>query len=108
MKLLDPRVQKLIRTYLQVFGDLPPPASCNKLVQMDLKLKPECVGHKIRRRPYQAPKEQADEIERQIQGCTDAGPVLEYRDGDYPQQCSPLLAGGETWVYSQTAGGGLW
>ena len=63
IKLLDPRVQKLIRTYLDPFGELPPPASCDKLVQMDLKLKPEFVGHKIRRRPYPAPKEQAHEIE---------------------------------------------
>ena len=73
IKLSDPRVQKLIRTYLEVFRELPPPASCDKLVQMDLKLKPELVGHKIRRRPHPAPKEQADEIERQIQECTDAG-----------------------------------
>ena len=50
MKPLDPRVQKLIRTHLDVFGELPPLASCDKLVQMDLKLKPEFVGHKIRRR----------------------------------------------------------
>ena len=63
IRLLDPRVQKLIRTYLEVFGELPPPPSCDKLVQMDLKLTPEFVGHKIRRRPYPAPKEQADEIE---------------------------------------------
>ena len=91
VKLLDPRVQKLIRTYLEVFGELPPPASCDKLVQMDLKLKPEFVGHKIRRRPYPAPKEQADEIERQIQECIDAGLVLEHRDGDYPQHCSPCF-----------------
>ena len=41
IKLLDPRVQKLIRTYLEVFGELPPPASCDKLVQIDLKLKPD-------------------------------------------------------------------
>ena len=39
IKLLDPRVQKLIRTYLEVFRELPRPASCDKLVQMDLKLK---------------------------------------------------------------------
>ena len=91
IKLLDPRVQKLIRTYLEVFGELPPPASCDKLVQMDLKLKPEFVGHKIRRRPYPAPKEQADEIERQIQECIDAGLVLEYKDADYPQHCSPCF-----------------
>ena len=91
IKLLDPRVQTLIRTYLEVFGELPPPVSCAKLVQMDLKLKPEFVGHKIRRRRYPAPKGQADEIERQIQECIDAGLVLEYKDGDYPQHCSPCF-----------------
>ena len=91
IELLDRRVQKLIRTYPEVFGELPPPASCDKLVQMDVKLKLEFVGHKIRRRPYPAPKEQADEIERQIQECIDAGLVLEYKDGDYPQHCSPCL-----------------
>ena len=91
IKLLDSREQTLIRTYLEVFGELPPPASCDKLVQMDLKLKPEFPGHKIRRRPYQAPKEQADEIEREIQECIDAGLVLEYKDGDYPQHCSPCF-----------------
>ena len=32
IKLLDPRVQKLIRTYLDVCGELPPPASLDKLV----------------------------------------------------------------------------
>ena len=90
-KFLEPRVQKLIRTYLEVFGKLTPPASCDKLVQMDLKLKPEFVGHQIRRRPSPAPKEQADEIERQVQECIDAGLVLEYKDGDYPQHCSPCF-----------------
>ena len=84
IELLDLRVQTLIRTYLEELGELPPPASCDNLVQMDLKLKPEFVGHKIRRNPYPAPKEQADEIERQIQECIDAGLVLEYKDGDYP------------------------
>ena len=91
IKLLDPRVQTLIRTYLEVFGELPPPASYDKLVQMDLKLKPEFVGHKIRRRPYPALKEQADQIERQIQECIDAGLVLEYKDGENPQHCSPCF-----------------
>ena len=91
IKLLDPRLQTLIRTYLEVFWELPPPASCDKLVQMDLKLRPEFVGHKNRRRPYPAPKEQADEIGRQIQECIGAGVVLEYKDGDYPQHCSPCF-----------------
>ena len=60
----------------QIFTmQLEPPKACDKLGQMDLKLKPEFVGHKIRRRPYQAPKEQAEEIERQIQECIDASLV---------------------------------
>ena len=88
IKTVIPRVQQLIRTYLEVFGELPPPASCDKLVQMDLKLKPEFVGHKICRTPYSAPKEPPDEIQRQRKECIDAGPVLEYKDGDYPQHCS--------------------
>ena len=41
IKVLHPRVQKLIRTYLEVFGELPPPASCDKLV---LKRHPEPHG----------------------------------------------------------------
>ena len=106
IKLLDLLVQTLMRTYLEVFGELPPPATCDKLVQMDLKLKTEFVGHKIRRRPYSAPKEQADEIERQIQECIDAGLVLEYKDGDYPQHCSPCFLVAKH-LYSQTAGSGL-
>ena len=84
IKLLDPRVQKLIRTYLEVFQHLPPPASCDKLVQMDLKLKPEFVGHKIRRRPYPAPKEQAVEIERQMQECIEPAWSWSTRTGTTP------------------------
>ena len=91
IKLLDPRGQKLTRTYLEVFGELPPRASCEKLVQMDLKLKPGFLGQKVCRRPYLGPKSQAGEIERQIQVCIDAGLVLEYKDGDYPQHCSPCF-----------------
>ena len=51
-------------------------------VLMDLKLKPELVRHKIRRRPYPAPKEHADKMERTIQECIDAGLVLEYKNWD--------------------------
>ena len=90
IKLLDPRVQTLIRTYLEVFAELPPPASCDKLVQMDLKLKPEFVGHKIRRRPLSAPKEQADEIERQIQEYIDTGLVWSTRTGTTPNTAAPV------------------
>ena len=39
-------VQSLGGTYLEVFGELPSPSSCDKLVQMDLKLKPEFEGRR--------------------------------------------------------------
>ena len=38
---LDPHLKKLLLTYEEVFGALQPRLSCKKLVQMDLKLKPE-------------------------------------------------------------------
>ena len=67
------------------------PLSCKKLVQMDLKLKPEFEKRRVRRRPYPAPQEQVEEIERQIQECIDAGLVEEYKQGDYPHHCSPCF-----------------
>ena len=88
---LDPRLKKLLMTYEEVFGALPPPLSCKKLVQMDLKLKPEFEKTRVRRRPYPAPQEQVEEIERQIQECIDAGLVEEYKHGDYPHRCSPCF-----------------
>ena len=104
IKLLDPRVQTLIRTYLEVFGELPPSASCDRLVSDGLQAEAQVRGsqdtshrHKmtpydhIVTRPYPAPKEQADGIERQIQDSFAAGPVLEYKDGDYPPHCSPCF-----------------
>ena len=68
---LDPCLSKLIHKYQKVFGPLPPPLSCKKLVQMDLKLKPQFEGSVVRRRPYPATQDQIDEIERQIQECID-------------------------------------
>ena len=88
---LDPRLSKLIQKYHEVFGALPPTLSCKKLVQMDLKLKPEFEGSVVRRRPYPAPQDQIDKIERQIQECIDAGLVEEYKHGDYPRHCSPCF-----------------
>ena len=85
---LAPRLKKLLITYEEVFGALPPPLSCKKLVQMDLKLKPEFEKTRVRRRPHPAPQEQVEEIERQIQECIDAGLVEEYKKGDYPHHCS--------------------
>ena len=70
---------------------MPPALSCTKLVQMDLKLKPEFEKAGVRRRPYPAPQKQVEEIERQIQECNDAGLVEKYKKGDYPHHCSPCF-----------------
>ena len=70
---------------------MPPPLSCKKLVQMDLKLKPEFEKTRVRRSPYPAPEEQVEEIQRQIQECIDAGLVEEYKKGDYAHHCSPCF-----------------
>ena len=88
---LDPRLKKLLISYEEVFGALPPPLSCKKMVQMDLKLKPEFEKTRVRRRRYPAPQEQVEEIERQIQECIDAGLVEQYKQGDYPHHCSPCF-----------------
>ena len=88
---LDPRVSKLIQKSQEIFGALPPPLSCRKLLQMDVKLKPEFEGSVVRGRQYPAPQDQIHEIERQIQECIDAGLVAEYKHGYYPTHCSPCF-----------------
>ena len=88
---LDPRLSKLIQKYQEVVGALPPPLSCKKVVQMDLKLKPEFEGSVVRQRPYPAPQDQIDKIERQIQECRDADLVEEYKHGKYRRHCSPCF-----------------
>ena len=85
---LDPRLKKLLLTYEEVFVDLRPPLSCNKLVHMDLKLKPEFGKTPVRRRPNPAAQEQVEEIEPQMEQCIDAGLVEEYKKGDYPHHYS--------------------
>ena len=92
---LDPRLKKLLVTYEEVFGALPPALYCKKLVQMDLRLKPEFEKTRVRRRPYRAPQEQVEEIERQIQECIDAGHLEDYKKGDYPHWCSPCFLVGK-------------
>ena len=70
---------------------MPPPLSCKKLVQMDLKLKPEFEKTRVTLRSYPAPQEQVEEIELRIQECIDAGLVEEYKKGDYLHHCSPCF-----------------
>ena len=88
---LGPDLKKLLITYEEVLGALLLPLPCKKLVRMDLKLRPEFEKTRVRRRPYPAPREQVEEIERQIQECIDAGLVEEYKKGDYPHHCNPCF-----------------
>ena len=87
----EPRLNKLLLTYEEIFGASRPPFSCKKLVQMDLKLKPEFEKTRVRRRPYPAPREGLEEIECHTPECVDAGLVPEYKKGDYPHHCSACL-----------------
>ena len=87
---LSPRLKKLLLTYEEVFGALPPPVSCKKLVQMDMKLKPEFEKTRVRRRPNPAPQEHVEEIQRQIQECIDAGLVEECKRGTTPVTAVPV------------------
>ena len=63
---LHPRRNDVMQKYHQFLGALPLPLSCKKLVQTDLKLKPELERSLVRQRPYPAPQDQIDGIERQI------------------------------------------
>ena len=82
---LDPRLKKLLKTYEEVVGALPPPLPCKKTGRDG----PETETRNPK--PYPAPQEQVEEIERQIQECIDAGPVEEDKKGDYPHHCSPCF-----------------
>ena len=70
---------------------LPRQPTCKELVQMDLKLKPECEGSVVRLRLYPAPQNQIDEIGRQMQECIVAALVEECKHRDCPRHCTPCF-----------------
>ena len=74
-----------------MFGALPPPLCCKKLVQMDVKLEAEFEKTRVRRLPYPAPQEEVQEVEDQIREWIDAGLVEGYKKGDYPHHCNPCF-----------------
>ena len=93
-KELEPHPQvldKVFRKFLVIFGDLPDPNTCKKLVEMDLKLKPEWQGIPLRCRPYPLnpgdEKQQNDQVEELIA----KGIVEEYLGTDFPKFCSPCF-----------------
>ena len=97
-----------MRTSLKVSAEVSAPASGDKPVRMDLRLKPEFMGQEIRRKPYLADDEQAEEIQQQMQECINACPVFEYKDGDYPQHCSPCFLVAKLRSTAKSAGSGGW
>ena len=93
---LDPRLKKLLLNYVEVFGALPPPLSCKKLDQMDLKLKPEFEKTRMRRRPYPAPQEQVEEIECQIRNVLMLASLNNIR-----RRTTPITAVPVSWLPNQ-------
>ena len=82
------RVWNILHRYQEVFGPLPSPGTCKKLVQLDLELKEEHAKDPIRSKPYPCSKADMDEIMRQVLDCVAAGLIEEYKEGDYPKHCS--------------------
>ena len=67
-------IRKKTGAYIKTLMVLYPlPMSCKKLVQMDLKLQAEFEERRGCKRPYPAPQNQVEEIERWIQECIEAG-----------------------------------
>ena len=78
--------------FSEIFGPLPPPGSVKKLVTMDLEPREEFLKDRVRCRPQPASKDDMAEITRQIEECTEAGLVYEYKKKtDYSKHCSPCF-----------------
>ena len=85
------RVWNILRKFQEVFGPLPSPGPCKKLVQLDLELKEERAKNGIRSKPYPRSKADMNEIMRQVSECVEAGLIDEYKEGDYPKHCFPCF-----------------
>lgn len=87
----QPKLRELLVKYKDVFGPLPPPTKGCKLAVMDLELKDEYKGHTLRQKCWPMPKEDALEIEKQVQELVDAGLVEPFPVGEFPKHCSPTF-----------------
>ena len=87
----QPKLQNLLRKYQDVFGPLPPPGSGCKLVEMDIEIKEEHTGKTLRQKCWPMPKEDAEEIEKQVQELVEAKLVESFPPGTFPKHCSPTF-----------------
>ena len=84
-------LETLLVANKEVFGELPKPGSCAKVVSMDLQLKPEFEGSTLRSKCFPMSREDAEEMERQVQELLLAGLVSEYKGKEFPKFCSPTF-----------------
>ena len=83
--------QGILLKYIQAFGDLPEPGSVEKLIQMDLRLKPEFANKKLKCRPYPCSEAHMKEIQKQVEECVRRNVVEELQHGETPTHCSPCF-----------------
>ena len=87
----DGALRELLIKYKDVFGPLSPPGRGCKLAIMDLELKEEFKGRTLRQKCWPMSKEDADEIEKQVNELVEAGMVEPFPVGSFPQHCSPTF-----------------
>ena len=83
--------QGILLKYIQAFGDLPERGSVEKLIQMELRLKPEFANKKLKCRPYPCSEAHMKEIRKQVEECVRRNVVEELQHGETPTHCSPCF-----------------
>ena len=83
--------QGILLKYIQAFGDLPEAGSVEKLIQMDLRLKPEFAKKKLKCRPYPCSEAHMKDIQKQVEEFVRRNVVEELQHGETPNHCSPCF-----------------
>ena len=81
----------ILLEYIQALGDPPEPGSVGKLIQMDLRLKPQFAKKKLKCRPYPCSEAHMKEIQRQVEECVRRNVVEEFQHGETPTHFSPCF-----------------
>ena len=98
----------ILLKYIQAFGDLPEPGSVEKLIQMDLRLKPEFANKKLKCRPYPCSEAHMKEIQKQVEECMRRNVVEELKQWGNPCSLLSVLLSAEARKYRLTFRGRLW
>ena len=83
--------QGILLKYIQAFRDLPEPGSVEKLIQMDLRLKPEFANKNLKCRPYSCSEAHMTEIQKQVEERVKRNVVEQLQHGETPTHCSPCF-----------------